>query len=326
MNQTERLYKIQSLLHQETLVPRKRFIEVLEISVATFKRDLAYLRDRLHAPIAYDAANGGYCFVAGEGAPRVCVPGMWFSAAEIYALLSIQEFVRQLQPGLLSPYVHSLRECLNRLNDTHAPLALELQGRIRIHRTNARTVQPSAFDPVCEALLGRRRISINYRGRVRNVSETRIISPQRLTYYRDNWYLDAWCHLRNGMRLFSLDAISRANVIDEAVLEVPHAEIEALSKAGYGIFAGPSHEWAILRFSPERARWVSCEVWHPLQESAWELDGHYVLRVPYSDDRELLMDILRHIPEVVVLGPPALQGKVRATLVQALADTAEVAS
>lgn len=51
MGRTERLYTIQRLLNSQQAVPLSRFLETLEVSKATFKRDLEYLRDRLGAPI-----------------------------------------------------------------------------------------------------------------------------------------------------------------------------------------------------------------------------------------------------------------------------------
>ncbi len=69
----------------------------------------------------------------------------------------------------------------------------------------------------------------------------------------------------------------------------------------YRIFSGAKVKWATLRFSAERARWVALEQWHPDQKSHFEKDGRYVLRFPYSDDRELIMDILRHVPKVEVI-------------------------
>ena len=77
--------------------------------------------------------------------------------------------------------------------------------------------------------------------------------------------------------------------------------------------------WAKLRFTPERARWVSAETWHPKQKARFEEDGSYLLQVPYSDDRELVMDILRHGAAVEVLGPPALRARVQAELASAAA-------
>ena len=77
--------------------------------------------------------------------------------------------------------------------------------------------------------------------------------------------------------------------------------------AGYGIFAGREVQWAELRFSPDRARWVAAETWHPNQKGRFDADGHWLLDLPYADPRELVMDILRHVPEVEVLGPVGLR-------------------
>ncbi len=66
-------------------------------------------------------------------------------------------------------------------------------------------------------------------------------------------------------------------------------------------------EWASLKFTPERARWVANEQWHPEQRGRLEPDGSYVLEVPFADLRELLMDILKYGADVEVLGPEALR-------------------
>ena len=67
----------------------------------------------------------------------------------------------------------------------------------------------------------------------------------------------------------------------------------------------------MLKFTKERARWVERETWHPLQESHTEPDGSYVLSVPYSDDREILGDIMRFGADVQVLEPKELRSKVQ---------------
>ena len=54
---------------------------------------------------------------------------------------------------------------------------------------------------------------------------------------------------------------------------------EALA-AGYGIFGGAPKDIAVLRFTKERARWVSCETWRPQQESRFEDDDSYLLSFP----------------------------------------------
>ena len=138
----------------------------------------------------------------------------------------------------------------------------------------------------------------------------RQVSPQRLVHYRDNWYLDAWCHWRNGLRSFSVDAVVRVQVQDTPAIDVPDAELDDVLGAGYGIFSGRHVQWAILRFSADRARWVSAERWHPDQIGRWNSQGQWLLNVPYADPRELVMDILRHVPEVDVIGPDELRAEV----------------
>ena len=76
---------------------------------------------------------------------------------------------------------------------------------------------------------------------------------------------------------------------------------------------------AVLHFSAERARWVADEQWHPQQVGQYLTDGRYELQIPYRDERELVMDILRHGAEVEVVGPAALRETVAAQLKSALA-------
>jgi predicted DNA-binding transcriptional regulator YafY len=128
--------------------------------------------------------------------------------------------------------------------------------------------------------------------------------------YRDNWYLDAWCHLRDGLRKFAVDAIAGAVLLDEKAKAVDMKAVERELDRGYGIFAGRDVLWATLRFTPARARWVAHERWHAAQRGRVEPDGRYVLELPFSDTRELMMDILKYGADVEVLGPDSLRAAV----------------
>lgn len=169
-------------------------------------------------------------------------------------------------------------------------------------------------------MLERKRLEIDAWNRGRNETNTRTISPQRLVHYRDNWYVDAWCHLRNDLRSFSIDAIQRVKVLREKAKNVALAKLDSHFTSAYGIFAGQPKDWAVLRFSPERSRWVQSERWHGEQQSEMLPDGSYRLRVPYADERELLMDIMRHGRHVEVEAPQSLRRSV-ADEVAALAAT-----
>jgi predicted DNA-binding transcriptional regulator YafY len=311
MDRTERFYLIDRLLNERGVVTRAQFLEALEVSLATFKRDIAYMRERFNAPITYDEDRGGYVFERGrQVGPSYALPGLWFNASEIQALLTMDALLAYLQPGILGAHVAPLRARLEMLLEEGQVEAAEVRRRVRIVPLAARRVDAAAFEAVAAATLKRRRLDIHYRARSTDEATQRSVSPQRLVLYRDNWYLDAWCHLRNGLRRFAVDAIATARMSEERAKAVDLRTVERELEGGYGVFGGERVEWAKLRFTPTRARWVAAERWHASQRGRAEPDGHYVLEVPYADPRELLMDVLKYGADVEVLGPPALRALV----------------
>jgi len=320
MDRTERFYKLHRLLEAKGTVRIAELLRELGVSRATFKRDLEYMRDRMNAPIEWDREKRGYRFAApAPGAPRYELPGLWFSPEEIRALLTMQHLLASLQPGLLGPHVKPLLARLRAALGAGEHPADEIERRVRIIHLGARKLALPHFERVAAAVLNRQRLRIVYVSRGSNERTEREISPQRLVHYRENWYCDAWCHLREDLRSFAVDAIQSAAPVDKKAKSVPDRELDEVLAAGYGISSGRKTTWARLRFTPERARWVAAEEWHPQQKSRVEADGSYVLEVPFSDPRELAMDCLRHGPQVEVLEPASLRAAVKAQLAAALA-------
>ena len=284
-------------------------------------RDLEYLRDRLNAPIVWDPVRRGYHYEKMQemAGPRFELPGLWFNASEIHAILTMEHLLASLQPGLLAPHVSPLRTRLRMLLDSGGHSVDEVVARIRVLPLGGRKVEQPLFETVANALLSRKVLSIQHLNRGRDELLEREVSPQRLVFYRDNWYLDGWCHLRESIRSFGMDAMQKAIPTNKQAREVPDEELDRNLKVGYGIFGGADTETAVIRFSPERSRWVANESWHPEQKGKYDAEGRWVLSFPYSNDTELVMDILRYGPDAEVLEPPALRVKVQERLRQALA-------
>jgi len=313
MDRTERFYKIDHMLQSRGRVPVGDFLDELGISLATFKRDLEYMRSRLNAPIVWDRDDNAYRFEdgrAGKG-PRYELPGLWFTPAEAQALLTLEHLVESLEPALLGAHVKPLKARLAALLSSGDRSVDEVRKRIRVIPFGSRRHQPKHFELIASAVIGRQRLALAYYNRMKDEATERQVSPQRLVHYRNNWYLDGWCHLRNDLRSFSLDAIRDVAAVGGKVKEVPDDELDETLSSSYGIFSGRKVQWAVLRFAPARARYVSLEEWHPRQRSRWEKDGHYVLEVPFSSEKELLMDLLKFGPDVEVLAPEPLRASVR---------------
>jgi len=175
------------ILHARPVMPLEARLTELVVSRTTFKRDMEYLRERLHAPIVWDRSERGYRLDGGHAlGPVYELPGLWFSASELCALLTAHKLLADIEPGLLE----------------------------------------------------RKRLEVVAWSRGRDAVNSRVITPQRLVHCRDNWYLDAWCHWRNGLRSFAVDALQQVQVLDVAAQDVPTDTLDAHHASAYGIFSG----------------------------------------------------------------------------------------
>ena len=317
MDRLERFYKIDQLLKERKLVSFAVFKEKLGMSRASVKRDLEYMRERFNAPIEYDRGLNGYRFGRPRTGPRYELPGLWFNAAEIHALLTTLQLLSGLQPGLLdgqvSPVIARLRAILGSGDHSWE----EVLKRIRIFQPERREGKAAHFSVIAAALLKRTRVWIRHYNRKDDRETEREISPQRLVHYRDNWYVDGYCHLREDLRSFAVDAIRVAELRAARAKEIPAAELDEHLASGYGIFAGRDVRWAELRFTAEAARWVSAQLWHPKQRARVEADASYVLEIPYAHERELVMEILKFGADVEVVAPSSLRERVAGDLKRA---------
>jgi len=295
----------------------KKLMDTLEVSRATIKRDLEYMRDRLSAPIVWDRESRGYRYELTDD-DSFALPGLWFNSSEIYALLTMEQLLEEIQPGLLESHIAPLKTRIKLLLEKGDHSADEVEKRILIGHVAARSVEPKLFQMLSSALLKRKRLEIYHHNRNQGRKDVREISPLRLVYYRDNWYLESWCHLRNGLRSFGVDAIEKADLLDKKVKEIDIKQLDKEFRSGYGIFAGSGTRSAKLRFSPKIAQWVSREEWHPDQKGAFDKEGFYKLTIPYAHETELIMDILRYGPDIEVLSPNSLKESVKAKVQETL--------
>ncbi|MCB1751681.1 MAG: YafY family transcriptional regulator [Gammaproteobacteria bacterium] len=308
MDRFDRIFALHQLLSSHrNPVSRQQIEQVLECSRATAKRIVDNMRDYLNAPIEYDRARNGYYYardsVYGE---MYELPGVWFNASELHALLSVQQLLEEVQPGLLERQLAPLKAHIGELLKAQHSGGDQIGRRIRILRATPRS-PGEFFQTVASALAQRRRLAVHYYKRGEETTSERELSPQRLLHYRDNWYLEAWCHLRQGLRTFALDSIRKARMLESTAKEVAEQSLRDYSTGAYGIFSGGADKTAVLLFRPERARWVAAEQWHPDQQSRWLDDGRYELRVPYNQTPELIMDILKYGPDVEVAEPEELR-------------------
>ena len=307
MNSFHRIYQLHRILASHRLpVSRKVLEERLECSRATILRTIETLRYTFNAPLEYDRERNGYYYDNQDGSAFE-LPGVWFDADELYALLTAQQLLEQIQPGLLGAQLKPIKGRLEKILAAQNLGNREIANRIRILSMMGRNKTVRYFQQVASALLQRQQLDMIYYTRSNGGQTSRTVSPQRLTHYRDNWYLDAWCHKREALRSFALECIKKAAPIELAARDIAEAKLDEHFASSYGIFAGKANHIAVLHFTAERARWVADEQWHPQQQGKFLPDGRYELRIPYANETELIMDILKHGAAVEVIAPESLR-------------------
>ncbi|HLT43233.1 MAG TPA: WYL domain-containing protein, partial [Luteimonas sp.] len=250
----------------------KRLQDELGCSRATVYRDLAFLRDALMAPVVGDG-EAGFRYDPDE-ADRFELPGLWLTSDELHALLAAQQLLARSSGGMLSSALAPLQARIDKLLAEHSHSGDGAAKRwpverVRVIPHRGRRMDEAVFRCVCSAVLERKQLTFEYRARSTGEKTRRTVSPQRITHYRDNWYLDAWDQEKQGLRSFSVDRISGARMLDATARDIDEATLNEHLSGSYGIFSGPPKGWATIVFNERAARWVADEHWHSQQQGRW---------------------------------------------------------
>lgn len=222
------------------------------------------------------------------------LPGLWFRKSELEALICLQQAMSGLQKGYME---HMLQPFQRRFEPLLKAQGIDIdawQERFKIVSIFTRQVDPATFETIADAVLHSKKVLIQYRKSGQKESFERILSPQTLIRYRDNWYVDAWCHLREDLRTFSLNRILSTKKLKEKALLLSRAKLDSHYTKTFGIFSGKVNNIAEIVFTGAAAFEVAQEIWHPEQIGCWnDSETEYLLKIPYGEITELVMDILK---------------------------------
>ncbi len=297
MSSLERIYFLHSHIQAGRYPNTGILVREFEISPATAHRDVAYLRDRLLAPLAFDQRKNGYYYtdtafhLPFENSPSlVLLLGLLGSMARQTGLTDLSE----------------LDELKKRIQGLVFPGQREIHDLLHCEWIEMEEVDRQVFRDVLDSLRQQRRITFRYRSGTGNVSK-RTVDPLKLVSYQGRWYLLGWCHLREERRMFHLGRISASSLLDEAGGHGLSGDDDWLTSS-FGIFKGPPRYRATIRFTGKAARLVRHQFWHAQQEMRVEGDD-IIMTLPVADDREIMMKVLQFGADARVIAPGELRHK-----------------
>lgn len=171
---------------------------------------------------------------------------------------------------------------------------------------------PAALATIRDGIARRRKVAIAYRRADRVESGTRVIQPSRTMLFGPTWYVAAHCDQSGEPRMFRVDRIESATVLDEKSSARDLARVEERLLDG-APFAADASVRLRVRFGPTAARWVKEH-----ETGTAESDGSYIVEYPLADPEWAVRHVLQYGTEAEVLDPPEVRAMVRARLKEML--------
>ncbi|MBI5016884.1 MAG: WYL domain-containing protein [Deltaproteobacteria bacterium] len=277
-----------------------------ELSPKTAARAIAFMRERLGAPLEYVPARRGYRY----SDETFELPGCRVSPEELLAVLLARRLLGPETTGLVADAFRSLAAKLRLCLGGFELGEEDLDTRLSASWAGYAPASPATFRTVLEALLADRVLAITYASPLRSPSSQRLVEPHHLRHYLGSWILTAWCRTRGDWRAFYLSRVETAESTGVSFAPRSQEEWRPRLDGGFGAFQGDDITPVTLRFNAFRSPWIREQVWHPAQTLRPLPDGGVELTVPAADLREVKMKVLSFGADVEVIGPEELRSQV----------------
>ena len=273
-----------------------------KVSARTARRDIEFLRDRLQAPLRYDAAAKGYAY----SDPGFYLPQSFFRKEEMIALL----FARHLFRGLAPPLKEEAAAVSGRLDELFrgTPLGKAEEAVSFDFFRGAETSEKVYFD-LLRAIILRRMVRLHYAASVQVGPGDREIEPLKLHFSLGAWHLIGVSRHRKGIWRCPVSRIRRVEVTARQF--VPPKKLPVASLAARRGVRGGTVRNARIRFGAGRTAWASAQQWHPKGRLQLELDGSAVLELPEARFLEILGLVLQLGGDAFVASPRDLRDRVQ---------------
>lgn len=309
LEETKRTSRILEIVQIVATAPRRYLRRDLaarfEVSERMIQKDLEVIRHGLKLPLLHSPE--GYYF---EEMPHL--PALQYTFAEALALLMAVQAARQVS-GVGSAELAAAAARLESLFPPEfAPLLRQAVSRSVV--TAQREHRQQMLMLLNQALLEERKVRMVYETRSRGgAASERVVRVYHIMPYVRSWQLVAYCEVREAVRMFKVDRIQEATLLDERYRIPADFDVDAYIGSGWGAMRSGAGEPVdvVLRFEPEAGQWVAEEYWHPSQKAERQSDGYVIFRLRIAAiTPEFVNWVLYYGSRVEVLEPPGLRERV----------------
>jgi proteasome accessory factor B len=302
------MLRIHQAIHSGRYPNAVRLAGELEVSSKSIHRDLEFMRDRLDLPLQYDGNHKGYYYTQEVGN----FPTLQISEGELFALLVAEKALQQYRGTTFErPLLSAFKKMAASLPDT-VSLNLADWERTISFRTSAEPIlNLETFDTLAKATAQRKQLQLTYRKPGRRDTELRVVDPYHLANINGEWFLFAWCHLRQDIRTFVPARIQTIETTGKTFARPQKFSLEKRLRDSFGVQSGQGSFDVVIRFNELVSDYIREKKWHDSQQLKELKDGGLELRMKLSSLGEVERWVLGWAGNAKVIHPPELAGKVR---------------
>jgi proteasome accessory factor B len=267
------------------------------------------MRDRLELPLAYDANHKGYHYTQ----EVTNFPTLQITEGELFALLVAEKALQQYRGTAFErPLLSAFKKMAASLPDTVSLNVADWEQTISFRTRAEPILDLKIFDALAQAAAQRKQLQLTYRKPGRRATELRLVDPYHLANINGEWFLFAWCHLRNDIRTFVPARIQEVSPTGKIFARPQKFSLEKRLRDSFGVQSGHGNFEVVLRFSELVSDYIREKKWHESQELRELEDGGVELRMKLSSLGEIERWVLGWAGNARVVHPPELAGSIAA--------------
>ena len=281
----------------------------LEVSTKSIYRDIEFMRDRLELPVEFDGARNGFHYT--EEVSNF--PTLQITEGELFALLVAEKALQQYRGTTFEkPLLSAFKKMAASLPDTVSLNLADWEQTISFRTSAEPILNVEIFDALAKATAQHRQLLLTYRKPGRKETEPRVVDPYHLANINGEWFLFAYCHLREDIRTFVPSRILEVKPTGKTFARPQKFSLEKRLGDSFGVVTSQDQFGVVIRFDELVADYVREKRWHPSQRLIELEDGSVELRLKLSSLVEIQRWILSWGGHANALAPDELAESVKA--------------
>jgi proteasome accessory factor B len=314
----ERMIRIHQAIQTGNFPNARELAASMEVSSKSIYRDIEFMRERLELPLEFDALHNGYYYTQEVSA----FPTLQITEGELFALLVAEKALQQYRGTTFEkPLVSAFKKMAASLPDTVSLNISDWEQTISFRMRAAPVLNLQVFDTLAKAVARRQQIELVYRKPGQRKTETRVVDPYHLANINGEWFLFAFCHLRQDIRTFSPARIQSLRETGKTFERPKRFSVEGRLRDSFGVISGQGNYQVVIRFNEWVADYIREKKWHDSQELVELKNGGVELRLKLSSLTEIERWILGWGGNAVAVKPPELVKAIRAAAQKILDST-----